>query len=60
MVILDNNQEGQLTQIVTLRRFDDKSYGYYMLIPNAITDNKKDEQRRFWVRIFASEQIDIV
>jgi len=26
-----------------LRRFEDKSYGYYMLIPNAMIDNKKDE-----------------
>ena len=40
---------------MTLRRFEEKSYGYYMLIPNAMTENKKDEQRRFWVRIFASE-----
>jgi hypothetical protein len=30
---------------VTLRRFEDKSYGYYMLIPNAMTENKKDEEK---------------
>ena len=31
-----------------------------MLIPNAITDNKKDEQRRFWIRVFSSEFVIIL
>jgi hypothetical protein len=45
---------------VTLRKFEGKPYGYYMIIPNSVTDNKKDENRKFWLRLFASEPIEII
>lgn len=45
---------------VTLKKFEGKNYGYYIIVPNAMTENKKEEQRHFWLRIFASEKIDVV
>jgi len=41
------------------RKFEGKNFGYYMIIPNTVTENKKEEQRPFWLRLFASENIDV-
>jgi len=50
----------EITHIVTLQRFEGKPYGYYMIIPNAISDNKNYGKRRFWLRLFASEQVEVI
>jgi len=46
---------------MVLKRFETKNYGYYMIIPNMIVDKelKKDEKRKFFLRIFASDQIEV-
>ena len=36
-----------------------KNFGNFIVIPNTEADNKKDENRPFWLRIFASEYIDV-
>ena len=47
---------------LTLKRQPDKPYGIYMIIPNIIDTSilKKEEKKTFYLRIFASEAIDVV
>lgn len=49
----------EITQQVNLTRFEGKKYGSYIIIPNNATENKKEEQRPFWIRLFASKEIDV-
>jgi len=37
----------------------DKNNVHYIIIPNTF-ENKKDDERKFFLRIFASEHIDLV
>jgi hypothetical protein len=41
---------------MVLKRFEGKNYGYYMIIPNIISE-KKEEKRTFFLRLFASEPV---
>ena len=38
----------------------DKKNVHYIIVPNTEIENKKEEERPFFLRIFASEQIDVV
>lgn len=49
----------EITQQANLVRFEGKKHGSYIIIPNNETDNKKEEQRPFWIRIFASKDIEV-
>ena len=43
---------------MTLKRFEGKNYGYYVIVPNMIPEEKKkDSKRTFFLRIFASEVV---
>lgn len=51
----------EITQYITLKRFEGKNFGYYMIIPNLIDkiDSKKDDKRTFFLRVFASNQVEV-
>ena len=51
------NQMREITHLVTLKKFEQKSFGYYIIIPNTITENKREENRPFWLRLFSSEKV---
>jgi calpain, invertebrate len=43
-----------------LKRFEGKNYGYYVIIPNMIgEDKKKDAKRTFYLRIFSSDPVEV-
>jgi hypothetical protein len=53
----------EITEVLTLKRQEGKNYGIYMIIPNIVDIKegvKKDDKRIFYMRLFASESIDIV
>jgi hypothetical protein len=33
---------------------------HYIIVPNTEVENKKEEERPFFLRVFASEQIEVV
>jgi len=45
--------------MVHLKKAEDKKFGYFIIIANNETTNKKEEQKTFWVRLFASEAIEV-
>lgn len=47
----------EITQTLIVNCFEGKNFGNYIVIPNTEAENKKDENRLFWLRIFASEYI---
>jgi len=49
----------EITQTLIVNCFEGKNFGNFIVIPNTEADNKKDENRPFWLRIFASEYIDV-
>lgn len=49
----------EVTEVLTLKKFEGKNYGIYMIIPNIVDSKekelmKKDEKRVFFLRVFAS------
>lgn len=43
-----------------MKRFEGKNYGYYVIIPNMIgEDKKKDAKRTFYLRIFSSDPVEV-
>ena len=68
-IIVQSNAKGlvedkrEITEVLTLKRQEGKNYGIYMIIPNIVDIKegvKKDDKRIFYMRLFASESIDIV
>ena len=57
---IPRNSKREIGQMVTLKKAEDKKYGYFIIVPNNETENKKEEQRPFWIRLFASEHIDVM
>jgi calpain len=49
----------EVTQNVTLSTFEGKSYGYYIIIPNIDYELRKGSNKHFWLRVFASEKIQV-
>lgn len=51
----------ELTQTIWLNPQHDKKDVHYIIVPNTeLEGNKKEEERPFFLRIFASETIDLV
>ena len=50
----------EITQQCTLEPTHDKKPCHYIIIPNTETEVRKDEERPFWLRLFASEQSELV
>lgn len=42
-----------------MRKQEGKNHTYFIIVPNTITSNKKEEQRQFWLRVFSSEKIEV-
>lgn len=69
-IIIEANPVGELgaqreiTKSLTLKRFEGKNYGYYVVVPNQIIQgkdiSKKDNKRVFYLRVFASDPIEIL
>lgn len=38
----------------------DKKPCHYIIVPNTVQDSKKDDERPFFLRIFTSEEIELV
>jgi hypothetical protein len=53
-------EQREITRTVWLNPQHDKKNVHYIIIPNTEVENKKEEERPFFLRIFASEQIDVV
>lgn len=50
----------EITKTVTLSPVFDKKNVHYIIVPNTEENgNKKEEERPFFLRIFASEQIEV-
>lgn len=56
-VSLKQKEKREIGQMVTLKKDEDKKFGYFVLIANNETTNKKEEQKTFWIRLFASEKV---
>lgn len=56
---LESPPSREITYQVTLKKFEGKNYGYYMIIPNTMTESRKDEQRPFWLRLFSSDPVEV-
>lgn len=66
-IIVQSNPKGaiqdkrEITEVLTLKRQEGKNYGIYMVIPNIVEEEqKKEDKRTFFMRVFTSEAIDIV
>jgi hypothetical protein len=46
----------EITQIVTLKRYPGKSFGYYIIVPN-VTEKRTDKSIPFWLRLFSSAPV---
>ena len=53
-------EQREITRTIWLNPQHDKKNVHYIIIPNTEVENKKEEERPFFLRIFASEQIDVV
>ena len=53
------NNQREITISTSLKVFEGRKNGYYMIIPNTATDFKKDENRQFWLRVFSSDEIEV-
>ena len=54
-------EERELTRSIQLLPVHDKKPVHYIIVPNTELDGKsKEEERNFFLRVFASEQIDLV
>lgn len=55
----DISIEREVTQTVTLNTQPNKKNGYYILIPNMATELRRGGAKNFWLRIFASQGIEV-
>ena len=53
-------EQREITRTIWLNPQHDKKNVHYIIVPNTEIENKKEEERPFFLRIFASEQIDVV
>jgi hypothetical protein len=53
-------EQREITRTIWLTPQHDKKNVHYIIVPNTEIENKKEEERPFFLRIFASEQIDVV
>jgi len=50
----------EITKMGVLKPSEKNKPAHYIIIPNTNTENKREEERPFWLRVFASEDIDVV
>lgn len=53
-------EQREITRTFWLSPQHEKKNVHYIIIPNTEVENRKDEERPFFLRIFASEQIEVV
>ena len=66
-VVVEANPKGEIlaqrevTQQFSLKKFEGKNSGLYMIVPNMIIlhENKKEDKRNFFLRVFSSEPIEV-
>ena len=53
-------EQREISKTLWLSPVHDKKNVHYIIVPNTEIENKKEEERPFFLRIFASEHIDVV
>ena len=53
-------EQREITKTTWLNPVHDKKNVHYIIVPNTEIENKKEEERPFFLRIFASEHIEVV
>lgn len=57
----DVQAQREVTSYFVLKPFEGKPSGTYMIVPNMnLIENRKEEKRNFYIRIFSSDKIDIL
>lgn len=56
---MNRNGKREIGQMVTLKKPIEKKNAYYIIVPNNETENKKEENKVFWLRLFASEPVKL-
>ena len=52
-------EQREITKTVWLSPVHEKTNVHYIIVPNTETENKKEEERPFFLRVFASEPIEV-
>ena len=53
-------EQREITKTIWLSPIHDKKNVHYIIVPNTELENKNEQERPFFLRIFASEQIEVV
>jgi len=53
-------EQREVTKTTWLSPIHDKKNVHYIIVPNTEVENKNEQERPFFLRIFASEQIEVV
>ena len=53
-------EQREITKTTWLSPIHDKKNVHYIIVPNTELENKNEQERPFFLRIFASEQIEVV
>lgn len=53
-------EQREIAKTVWLSPVHDKKNVHYIIVPNTEVENKKEEERPFFLRVFASEHIEVV
>ena len=56
---LQRFEQREITKTTWLYPVHDKRNVHYIIVPNTTIDNKKEEERPFFLRVFSSEHIDV-
>jgi hypothetical protein len=56
---LQRFEQREITKTTFLLPVHDKRNVHYIIVPNTEVENKKEEERPFFLRIFASEHIEV-
>lgn len=52
-------EQREITKTTWLLPMHEKKQVHYIVVPNTETENKKEEERPFFLRIFSSEHVDV-
>lgn len=53
------NKKREIGALITLKKDEEKKSASFIIVPNNETLERKDEQRVFWLRLFASEDVQL-
>jgi len=65
-IVVEASDDGQrfaqreIAKTIWLHPQHEKKNVHYIIVPNTETENKKEEERPFFLRVFASEQVELV